>query len=139
MPFKFNPFTGILDLVRPTVDDDDNSIVEKTYTAGEDLSALVMVKIDNPTTVSLADKTLIADAQTIGITTNAALTGSDVQVVTFGQVNDASFTFAANDCLFLNLNGSITDIAPTTGHNVPIGKALGAGAIFIDIDNLTIL
>lgn len=139
MSFRFNPLTGKLDLDTQPTGTGNGEIVTKDFTAGEDISALRMVKHDDPTTVSLADKDLLMDAQTIGIATNAALTGGTVSVVTFGQVDDNSFTFAPNTCLFLGDDGAITDIPPTTGHNVPIGKGLGIGSIFIDIDNITIL
>lgn len=140
MSLRYNVLTGRMDFdTKPTNQNFDQSLVQKDYTAGEDLSALRMVINDNPTTVSLADKDTLNEAQTIGMAINAALTGNDVTVVTFGQVDDASFTYAANQQLFLDNNGAITDIAPTTGHNVPIGRGMGAGSIFIDIDELTIL
>jgi len=136
MPYRFNPLTGNLDLVIKPV---DNSVDSDTYTADTAISALKMVKITSTTTVDLADKTVLADAHAIGITITAAGIGQDIEVITFGQVDDASFTYAVNECLFLGLNGDITNTPPTTGHSVPIGKGLGNGSIFIDIDNLTIL
>ena len=136
MSFKLNPTTGVLDLVGDFV---DSGVVQKTCVASEDISALKLVTAASTTTVAIADKELLSDAQAIGVTTSAATTGNELDVVTFGQISDASFTFALNECLFLGNNGAITNIAPTTGHNVPIGKGLGPGAIFIDIDNITIL
>lgn len=141
MSLRFNPFTGNLDFDTKTGGSapSDGEKVQKDFTAGEDISALRMVKYDDPSTVSLADKDLITDAQTIGMAITAATTGNTVSVVTFGQVDDASFMFPVNTCLFLGDDGAITDIPPTTGHNVPIGIGLGNGSIFIDIDELTVL
>ena len=140
MGLRFNPFTGNLDFdTKPDSPSGDSTRVQKDYLAGEPLSALRMVKFDDPTTVSLADKNLLSDAVTIGMGINSATIGNAVTVVTFGQIDDASFMFSANACLFLDDNGQITDTPPTSGHNVPIGVGLGAGSIFIDIDGLTVL
>lgn len=141
MSYQYNPLTGQLDLNTKSggSNPSDGEKVQKIYTASEDISALRMVRAQTPTSVSIADKDLLEDARAMGISINAATTGNDVTVVTFGQVDDASFLFSANDCLFLGDDGAITDIPPTTGHNVPIGFGLGNGSIFIDIDNLTVL
>lgn len=136
MSLQFNPTTGLLDLIGDIV---DPGTIQKDYVASENISALKMVVATSPTDVKIADKTLLNDAQTIGISITAANSGGDIKIQTFGPLNDASFTFPVNACLYLDTNGNITDTAPTTGHSVPIGKSLGAGTIYIDIDNLTIL
>lgn len=131
MSLRFNPTTGQLDLV----DDTLPGIVSKTYTASEAISALKMVASSGLNTIGVADKDSLPE--TLGMAVTAGGIGSDIEVVTFGQVDDASFTFGVNACLFLDSTGSITATAPTTGNNVPIGKSLANGSIFIDIDNIT--
>lgn len=140
MSLRFNPFTGNLDFdSKPEPVDSNNTRVEKDFNAAEDISALQMVIAINPTSVAVADKELLNDAQAFGMAITAGLTGTEIRVVTFGQIDDPSFNFGANEQLFLNNNGAITDIPPITGHNVPVGRGMGVGSIFIDIDELTIL
>lgn len=138
MSYKFNPHTGMLDLVGGAgnvVADVAATII--TREAGETISALKMVIIDSSNNVFYADSnTVYEDSKTIGMAITAGNIGEDIRITTFGVVSDVSFVFSANDQLYLSTNGDITITPPTTPTNIYsvfIGQALGAGEIFINV------
>lgn len=140
MSIKYNPFTGNLDLVGSNgIEDVTTTIIERE--AFENISALKMVIVNLDNTVSLADSaSAFEDAKTIGMALSAATAGNMVRIATFGVVEDISFTYSANDQLYLSSNGDIKITAPATPtdtYNVFIGQALGSGQIFINIQEPT--
>ena len=109
--------------------------------AGEDLSALRLVLLDNNDEFVLANPVNYEDSVTVGVTLTAALTGVGVNVLMFGKLEDAFFVFPLHDNLYLSANGIITNVPPVlpVPHSVLIGQSLGAGAIFVRIDQPIIL
>ena len=112
-----------------------------TRNVSEDVSALKLVIADDSSNVSLANNNATyEDSQVLGIATSGATTGNPITIVTNGVVNDISFTFLVNVPLFLDVNGLITDVAPTGSVNrTIIGKGQGAGQIYIEIGEPIIL
>lgn len=111
--------------------------LEETYTAGEAITAMNIVRLSNSTTVfkAIPDGTL-SDASAIGIALSSAALGDPVTVRLFGILSDASFTFTLNVPVFLDSSSNVTDTlpAPVSGEYVThMGKSLGTGAIFINI------
>lgn len=103
--------------------------------ATENISAIKVVTLDNPTDVSLAthDGTC-PEATAFGVSRTSASTGGNLEIVTSGKLYDSSFNFPVNAPLFVGVNGSITDIAPTTGYLTQIGTSGGPGFITININ-----
>lgn len=103
--------------------------------AGEVISALKIVRSINATTVVLADSTInFEEARTLGMSTTAGGIGATIDVVFFGAIEDPSFTYPVNDPLFLTQNGNISNVQdPLSVYNSTIGYSLGAGAIFINL------
>ena len=105
-----------------------------TYIAGEAISALKIVRLDSPTTVKIGDSSsTYEDAKVIGVAISAAALGVNIDVQSFGELNDAFFSFPLNAPLYLSPTGTITDTPPTSGYNVQIGHSLGAGSIFVKV------
>lgn len=105
------------------------------FIAGEAISALKIVRLNNASTAFIADPTTtFEEAKVIGIARGSAILGGLIDVQTFGILEDAFFTFPANTPLFMDATGSITDTAPVSGYSVQIGHGLGAGSIFINVD-----
>jgi hypothetical protein len=131
MGFKFNATTGELDLVNKSK---DSSVV--SLTAGETISALKLVYQD-------IDSAFVAssnlDQRPIGIALNSANIGDPVRVRTFGELKDVSFSYSANQTLFLSSNGSLTTTSPSTGYSVEVGYGQGSGEIFINIKTQIVL
>lgn len=111
--------------------------LQKTYTTGEDISALQVVRLDASELVFKATSdTIYSDSKAIGISLTSATTGNDASVLMFGILEDNIFSYTPNEPLFVGLNGVITDIPPsqpTNSFSTQIGHGLGAGSIFVSI------
>lgn len=102
--------------------------------AGAILSALKCVTVTSPNTVIYANNNIDLSSSTVfGITIVAAQTNESTQVKTYGVLRDSSFTWPVNTQLYLDINGSLTDTAPTTGFRTLVATSQGSGAIFINI------
>lgn len=111
------------------------------YPAGEPLSALKLVYASLDGRVYVANNTATFDeALVMGVTINAAASiGDMVTIVLSGVLQDASWSWAANELLFLNSLGTITNVIPVSGHRSKIGKALMSNKILIEIEEPIIL
>ncbi len=102
--------------------------------AGAILSALKCVTVTSPNTVIYANNNIDLSSSTVfGITIVAAQTNESTQVKTYGILRDSSFNWPVNTQLYLDINGSLTDTAPTTGFRTLVATSQGVGAIFINI------
>lgn len=104
--------------------------------ADQAMSALKLVRLTSDTNVNLADSTLTYDdSVVVGVLLDTAVSaGQLVNVQTYGVLQDALFTFPLNDTLFLGSSGQITNVPPSSGFSLIIGKSLGVGSIFIKIE-----
>ena len=132
MSFRFNPLTGNLDLVGS-----GNEVVQFTKVAGENISALRVVRQSDKDTIVTADSSTYTNSVPLGVSISSGATGVDIEVIQRGQINDFFFNFALNEPLFLGSNGMITVTPPTSGFVTQIGHGLGAGAIYIDLQKPT--
>ena len=116
-----------------------------TRTSDGPISALKVVRLTSATTVDLGDSTIgYTEALVVGVALDTAVgAGSEIEILTYGVLEDAFFTFPVNDLLFLSSSGTITNVAPSLGggdtHRVIVGKSLGTGAIFISVEEPIIL
>ncbi len=133
MKKRFNPFTGNFDFVGDT----PSSTTDLTYTASENISALQLVYANAATSVSIAKST--TSYKPIGIAITSALTGQTLIVKPFGEILDASFAFAFGSPLFLNSIGFVTSTPVSSGYHIKVASGMGAGKIFLDIDDLIVL
>ena len=106
----------------------------ETYIAGETLSAVKPVYISGSEEVSQADSDTKPEACVIGITKHSASLGSDIEVILSGELQDSSFNFNSNESIYLDGNGNLTTVPPTTGFLTKIGKGLGNNKILINIE-----
>ena len=110
-----------------------------TIVAGETLSALKFVYIAADGKAYLGSSATFPQTEVIGLTKTAASMGSNVDIIPFGTVQDASFTFGYSQLLFLTTLGNFSTTVPVSGHRVKLGQGLNNGQIFIDIDETIIL
>ncbi len=108
-------------------------------TAGEIISATKLVYMVTDGVCALANRLDVDKKDAIGIALNASVVGGQVSILLFGRFTDSFFNYPVNTSLYLDIDGNITDIAPSTGYSVLIGKGLGTGAVFIDIERPIIL
>lgn len=126
-------------LIPQVVNAEEASKLTLSKEASVTISALQLVKLNALDMFEIADKEIYEDAQTVGIAITAGVAGTIIKAISAGIVEDASFSFPLNDLLFLGNTGTITNIAATTGHNVPVGYSLGSGAIYLNIEKPEIL
>ncbi len=108
--------------------------LEAGFIAAQLVTALRLVAISPSGLATLADKSDFSLSKVLGISLNTANTGETVNVLLFGKIEDAFFTYPANTVLYLSTVGSITSIVPSIGTLTRIGYSLGVGAIFIKIE-----
>lgn len=107
--------------------------------ADENISATKLIYFTSTTSGGLADFQNSSKKDAVGIALTSATVGNLFDVLLFGRVEDSFFNFPLNDGLFLGNNGMVTNVAPTTDFSVRVGKSLGSGAIFINIERPIIL
>jgi len=114
-------------------------VLQTKLIASETISALRLVYQTSPGEAALADYQNATKKDVVGIALTSATVGNEVVVLYFGRVVDAFFNFPLNDSLFLGNNGIVTNVPPASDYSVRIGKSLGSGAIFINIERPIIL
>ena len=104
--------------------------------SGESISAVKAIYSDG-NAIFLANNNLtVSESSVIGLTRNAVSgVGENVSYQFQGTMYDSTFNFPVNDLIYLDVNGNITNIAPTTGFLTVIGTSLGQGSIRININN----
>lgn len=108
--------------------------------AGSTISALKCVYILNPATVDVAESDVdFSKATVFGIAVTAALLNEQMQIQTYGSMNDSSFNWPANTQLYLSATGSLTDVQPLSGYRTLVAVSHGPGQIFINIQETIIL
>jgi len=107
-----------------------------SLTAGVSLSALRAVTSNTSGEAVYASNDTLANAQVIGITSNAASAGAGVTIKTSGIMTDASWSWTKGT-VYLGSNGTLTQTAPSGGAIlVHVGRALTATTLQIDIDTI---
>lgn len=108
------------------------SSVIVTGTAGVDLSGHQAVVRQADGTFVYADNTTPAHlALPVGITSGAATSGDQVQVVMFGELTEPSWTWAPGP-IFLGAGGALTQTVPDSGFLAQLAAATGATTVFVD-------
>jgi hypothetical protein len=95
--------------------------------AGENISAIKVIRAAVSNTVVIAEPDNFVNSNAIGITITAANSGNPIKYITTGELYDSSLSFTEGDPLYLGSNGTITDIAPTTGFLLLLGSAITGG------------
>lgn len=98
------------------------------------ISALKVCKATSANTINLASNNDTANAFGLCLTLQAGNTGEDVDVITFGQVNDGFFNFPLNAPLYLGENGEVVATVENGKPRTLIGHSLGTGAIFVNFE-----
>ena len=89
--------------------------------------------------VTYADHNNLSQASNIlGITRTSAVPDGSVDIITSGMLSDSSWNFNEGP-IFVGVNGQLTQIAPTTGYIVVVGKAVSSTRISINISRPIIL
>lgn len=112
-------------------------VIEKV--AGENISALQVLRLNDSNTVFRAnDTSTFENSQAVGIALNSGNIGDNIRVQIFGVLNDPFFNYSVNAPLFLSGNGAIST-SSSTNFVTNIGKGLGIGSIFIDVQQTIVI
>lgn len=103
--------------------------------AGADLAAYRLVGLRDDGTVTYLDAADVADAAVIPLlTTEAALTGVDVECLGWGEVTNPSWTWTPEAPVFVGLGGALTQTVPTFPtyeFSRIVGQALDATTLLL--------
>jgi len=96
-----------------------------------------LIRLETSSTVSKATIDSYTNAKVIGIALNDGVMGEKIRILLFGVAEDASFTFAINEPLFLQSDSTIGLTAPIASGEfiTEVGQSLGTGSIFINVSN----
>lgn len=109
-----------------------NNIEEKIPQAN--ISALKLVRANGPETILTSNPNgTYFESVVFGVIVRTGIAGVLAPVQVFGELEDPFLDFPLNDTLYLDSDGSITNIAPNTNFLTIIGYSLGSGTIFINI------
>jgi hypothetical protein len=106
--------------------------IATTETAGEDIPGIRVVKLVSGQ-IMLADPGDVTEANAvIGVTAGSVTSGNTVKVIRYGPMSDGSWSFTANEKLYLGSSGAITHSVPSSGEVVEIGYAKTSSEIFVN-------
>tara|TARA_Y100000296_G_C5180060_1_gene263663 strand:+ start:4870 stop:5340 length:471 start_codon:yes stop_codon:yes gene_type:complete len=108
--------------------------VQESFLCRDALLGLRAVRRYYFDTVKLCDPSATYfDACVYGITLAGNSKNTKTKIVTYGILKDTNLDFSQDEVLYLNTDGSITNVAPSTTYKTIIGYSLGNGEIFINI------
>ena len=108
------------------------------YTAGEILGGHRAIIIDN-NLAYYADCTNLSHInKPIGISSNASISGGNVTVVFYGEMEEASWNWDITKPIWISTNGLLTQTTPVTGFLCIIAFPVTATKIFIDKQEILI-
>ena len=128
---KFNPMTGNFDKVSSVTGEELKDSV--TNGSGVPISALQAVYYTSPTEVAIADSTVELESRVAGIALNAANPGDSLTILTEGIHTDPFWSWTPQEPIFLGPSGTLTQTAPITGFRIPVGYAIDATSLDINI------
>jgi hypothetical protein len=103
-------------VVHPTETPSYDSNIINTFTAGEDLSAFVLVKTNSSGHIVKVTGMIVDDLDScIGMTTTSGLLGEPVQVCSFGKVENTLWSLTPGSITYVGVDGQLTYDAETDG------------------------
>lgn len=114
----------------------DPGLVTLNGIAGEDLSGHRVVYLSQGS-FFYADKDFEEKILSVaGVTTGAALSGGNIQVISLGVISEPSWTWTYPAPVFIGNNGQLVQARPTTGFLVQIGSASSLDSILVKIGSI---
>lgn len=113
--------------------DFSSETVSMNVVAGEDISALRVIKLEN-NLAYVASSTVPGDSdKIIGVATVGALLGQPLTVRTHGPLSDAIWSWTEG-ALFIDEAGDISITPPASGFIQKIGKVVSPTKIIVDVN-----
>ena len=106
-------------------------VVREVLTANENISALTVVQLEGGVAkIAHATDPDQLD-RIIGVAATAASSGAEIEIITFGEITDGSWSWSEGGTLFVRDDGSIGS-SPGT-HRKEIAKAWTPTKIHVDV------
>lgn len=110
-------------------------LVDTIYVeAGENIGGQRVVALDDSTNKAVYADNVTDYKRIVGVSRAAVVTGENVSVVSYGEMEDPAWAWDESKGLFLGSNGLIVQGVPATGAIVSIGFPMSPTKIFITID-----
>lgn len=108
--------------------------VVNTFTAGETISALQLVYMNDDGLIYVASQDTVKHASVLGIAKTSGTYGESVDVLQYGLLTDPFLDFQNNSLLFLGAVGEVTDVANGSGYMTRVGRQIFTNTILILIE-----
>ena len=71
-------------------------------------------------------------SQVLGMSLNAGNISDSINIITMGYVNEPSWSWTPDKPLFLNNDGQMTEIPPTSGFLIQVAQSISSTEVWID-------
>ena len=119
--------------ITETLEPYNEQIHQFTRTAGENISALRVVRDSGAGSVVLARWPEPESKAPLGITTTAAISGGEIFVRSFGEMSDPAWSWTVSTPVLLGANGVLYQGAPQGPWFVIVGMATRATSLVVRI------
>jgi len=121
--------------IRILINKSDAEYLVATKTCSEDIPKGRFVTATDSTHIMLAQSDVPSKAITLGISLESGITGGDIRILLFGNLESTIFSgINLNNPFFLSLNGQISSSIPSSGYIVRLGTSNGDNTGFIKIE-----
>ncbi len=113
---------------------DPSDGVRVTKIASAALSGHRVVRSLGATQVAYADPSNVSHAtHVLGMTTHAAAFSSPIDVLTFGEIEESSWSWVPDGLIYFAANGVLTQVSPVAGFTQVVGFALSSTKIMVEL------
>jgi len=108
----------------------------KAGTLGDTVSAFRMVRLEPDGMLYQTGNIDITEmSKIVGMALNSGTAGSAIQYLSFGEYENAIFTFAPGAPLFLGANGELTNTYNGIGKFMDLGRSITDTKLMLNINN----
>lgn len=108
----------------------------KTGTLGDTVSAFRMVRLESDGMLYQTGNINISEmSKIIGMALNSGTAGGAIQYLSFGEYENAVFTFTPGTPLFLGANGELTNTYNDIGEFMDLGRSITDTKLVLNINN----
>jgi len=119
MSFKFNPFTGTLDIVGnstpPVVSAAENLTVNWKNDSGSTIAILTPVITDSSGGMTTINVSTITEKRVMGVASQSISNGSFGTVIISGQLENITTSFLVGETLYIDKTGALSNTIPSVG------------------------
>jgi hypothetical protein len=112
---------------------DNSSSLTTSVPVGVTLNSQTVVAVNNAGLTVADNQTLAHIGKVLGISTNSAIGGGQISIVTSGGVVNGFLGLSVGDTYYLSVNGAITNIVPNTGFVQQVGTAISTTELAVNL------